>query len=263
MQSFLRSYFPSNVDRSNAAYRRIQPLSIISTAVGVMSLFSVGQPANAQFFLPSAQQSIPNTLSVIGQGVERIPTTLAQVQLGVEAKGTTAQQVQQDVSKRAATVVSFLKAQGAENLRTSGIALNPQYSSNKGTQTLTGYIASNTVSFRTLTEKAGSFIDDAVKNGANRVTRLSFSATEAAISEAQKAALRKAAMDAQEKTKILLDALGLKSKGIAGAQSFIQTPAEPTSFPSFYPPRGVIPAPTPIVSGEQIIQVSLALQTQY
>jgi uncharacterized protein len=236
--------------------------------LGATEITMTPSPVFAQSGLSqSAQDRMLRTLTVTGQGTEKIPSTLAQVQLGVEAQGKTAQQVQQEVAKRSSAVVALLKSRSVDKLQTTGINLNPQYSYDNGKQTLTGYQASNTVSFRVPTAQAGSIMDDAVKAGASKIDSVSFTATDEAIADAQKSALRKATQDAQEQAKAVLNTLGFIPKDIVSVQiNGANTPlprAYPVTFSASTKLAAEVVAPTPVEAGEQSVQASVTLQISY
>ncbi len=213
------------------------------------------------------QAVLLRTLTVTGQGKEQIQTTLTQVQLGVEAQGKTAQEVQQAVAKRSTAVVNLLKSRSVEKLQTTGINLNPNYSYDNGRQTLIGYQASNTVSFRLPTEKIGSLLDDAVQAGASKIDSVSFTASDSAIATAQKAALQKATQEAQAQANAVFSSLGLTAKGIAsiqinGAQPPQPMPVAPFSASTKLQGEAAMDS-TPVIGGEQTVDASVTLQIQY
>lgn len=220
--------------------------------------------AQSRFPQPTSERML-RTLTVTGQCTEKIPSTLAQVQLGVEAQGKTAQQVQQEVARRSSAVVALLKSRSVEKLQTTGINLSPQYSYDNGKQTLTGYQASNTVSFRVPTGQAGVIMDDAVKAGASKIDSVSFAATDQAIADAQKVALRKATQDAQEQAKAVLSALGFTPKDVVGIQiNGAETPApRPYLMLQGRAKSADSASSTPVEAGEQPVQASVTLQISY
>jgi uncharacterized protein len=244
-----------------------QRFAIALGSIGVMG-FGVGMPpsVNAQVRPISTQQApMLRTLTVTGQCIEKIPATLANVQLGVEAQGKTAQQVQQEVARRSTAVVALLKSRNVAKLQTTGINLNPQYDYNNGKQTLTGYQATNTVSFRVPTEQAGMIMDSAVKAGASRIDSVSFAATEEAIAAAQKVALRKATKNAQEQGAAVLDALGLNPKEVVSIQLNGANVPAPMPYPMAMAKqvRSADSASTPVEGGEQSVDASVTLQISY
>ena len=220
---------------------------------------------SAIFMLPaSAQEKLWRTLTVSGRGVETIATTLSQVSLGVEIQGKTAEDVQKEAARKSSAVVDLLKKRNVEKLTTTGIRLNPVYSYSNNIQRITGYAASNTVSFRISTDKAGTLLDDAVKAGATQINGVSFIASDEAIASAQKQALKKATQDAQEQAETVLSSLKLEQKDIISIQINGATPPPP---PMLYRAEAakasLIDASTPIVAGEQEVQASVTLQISY
>ncbi|PSB15996.1 hypothetical protein C7B65_22960 [Phormidesmis priestleyi ULC007] len=230
-------------------------VKLLPIALGLMSL-SLASPA-------LAQEKVLRTLTVTGRGVEEIATTVTQVRLGVEAQGKTANEVQGEVARRSNAVVTLLKSRNVEKLETTGINLNPVYSYNNNRQKLEGYGASNTVSFRVPTEKAGTLLDDAVKAGASRIDGVSFVASDEAIAAAQKVALREATQDAQSQADAVFSALNLTRKEVVsiqinGASAPIPLMADMERFKV-----AAAQAPTPVIGGEQRVEGSVTLQISY
>lgn len=226
----------------------------------------LGNPVLAQ---PQGQTQglLLRTVSVTGRGVETIPTTIAQVNLGVQAQGKTATEVQQEVARRSSAVVELLRSRNVEKLETTGIRLNPNYSFEGGVQRLTGYTATNTVSFRLNTQQVGNLLDEAVKAGATRIDGISFVATDSAIAIAQQEALRKATLDAQKQADAVLGALNLTRREVVGIQvNGAVAPPPPFLARAAAPPVGDIAigeVSTPVVAGEQRVEASVTLQIRY
>jgi uncharacterized protein len=244
-----------------------RPALAIAIGLATVGLSStIVLPVFAQ--VQGIQRSIspmPRTITVTGQCTEKIPTTLADVQLGVEAQGKTAQDVQQEVARRSSAVVALLKTRSVQRLQTTGINLSPQYKYDNGKQTLTGYQASNIVSFRVPTAQSGVIMDDAVKAGASRIDSISFSASEQAISDAQKIALRKAAKDGQDQAASVLSALGLSPKEIVSIQLNNANAPIPIPYPvaKMSLEARTADQTTPVEGGDQSVQASVTLQIGY
>jgi uncharacterized protein len=203
------------------------------------------------------------TLSVTGRGSTAIAATLTQVRLGVEVSGKNSQVVQQEAANRAARVLTVLRQRKVEKLQTSSVTLSPTYSYENNRQTLTGYSATNTVSFRTSTTQAGVTIDEAVKAGATRVDSVNSVATDAAIDAAQSQAIQLAAKDAQRQAQSILSALGLQQKEIIGIQ--VNDAARPTPIAADIAQQrsAAKTVSTEIVGGEQEVQANVTLQISY
>lgn len=209
-----------------------------------------------------AEERLLRTLTVSGRGVESIVTTETQVRLGVEAQGKTAEAVQEEVARRSNSVVNLLRSRNVDKLETTGINLSPTYRYDNGTQTLTGYTASNIVSFRIQTQKAGNLLDDAVKAGASRIDGVSFMASEAAIEAARKVALREATQDAQAQAGAVLSSLNFSPKEIVSIQVNGAVPPIPRPFDGALLKQAQA-APTPVIGGEQQVEASVTLQISY
>ncbi len=220
------------------------------------------------FTLPALAQEkekLWRTLTVNGRGTQEIPTTIAQVSLGVEIQGKTAQEAQQEAARRSSAVVAFLKNQNVDKLQTTGIRLNPVYSYNNNVQRITGYAATNTVSFRIPIEQTGTLLDGAVKAGATQIEAVSFVANDEAITRAQNDALAEATQDARQQANAVFSALGLSPKEVVSIQINNATP----------PPRPLLmrggnlklenaaDVSTPVVGGEQEVEASVTLQISY
>ena len=232
-----------------------QRYKAIPIALGLLSL-TLANPA-------FAQEKMLRTLTVTGRGTEMVQTTLTQVQLGVEVQAKTAEQAQQEAAKRSSAVVDLLKSRSVERLETTGITLNPNYSYENNTQRLVGYIATNTVSFRVDTQRAGNIIDEAVKVGATRVNGVSFVAPDAAIATAQKQALREATDDAQQQANAVLGALNLTAKEVVSIQVNGASPPPPMPKVAFSRAQMQEDAATPVVGGEQEVEASVTLEISY
>lgn len=215
-----------------------------------------------------AEPKLAKTLTVTGNGMKTIETTIAEVQLGVEIQGKTATEVQQEVAQRTSAVVDILRAKGVQQLKTTGVQLNPTYNydqanQNNGQPVLTGYIGTNTVNFSISTEQVGILLDETVKAGASRIDGISFRATPEAIFTAKKEALRKASINAQEQADIVLDTLNLTSKEIIKIEVDEARVEEPQYAARDQASLAEAKMSTPVVGGEQTVEASVTLQITY
>ena len=242
------------MSQSTLSYQR---LGIVLAIFGLLGLILV-KPAMSE-----AKEKMLPTLTVTGQGSEKIPTTLTQIELGVEITGKTATEVQQEVAQRTSTVVDFLKSRNVEQLQTTGVQLQPTYDYSDNQSKLSGYIGTNTVSFRLKTDQVGNLLDETVKAGATRINNVSFTATDAAISSAQKESLRKATLDAQALADTVLKTLNFAPKEIVNIQINQASVPQPTLIQVEQMSKASADASTPIIGGEQTVDASVTLQISY
>jgi uncharacterized protein len=206
------------------------------------------------------------TLTASGRGIVTIPTTLSQIRLAIESAGKTPNLAQKEAARRSTQVVNFLKTQQLEKLQTTGINLNPTYTyPSGGNPQITGYTATNSISFRVATDRAGAILDAAVKNGATRIDGVSFVASEQAISTAQIQALQQATQDAQRQADALLATLKLNRKEVIGIQiNSASTPAPIPIAQEVMRAKLVDAQPTtPVVGGEQQVEAAVTLDIAY
>jgi uncharacterized protein len=218
----------------------------------------------AQPTLAQEKEKMWRTLTVSGKGTESIATTLSLVNLGVEVQSKTAQEAQQEAARRSSAVVALLKSRNVDKLETTGVRLNPVYSYANNTQRITGYSATNTVSFRIPTERAGTLLDEAVKAGATQINSVSFIASDEAIAQARQIALQEATQDAQKQAEAVFAALKLKPKEVVNIQVGDTSPPPPMPlYRAAEAGKVSADASTPVIGGEQQVEASVTLQISY
>lgn len=227
------------------------PITLLMTVASV-------QPGWAQ------EKIMLRTLTVTGQGKETIPTSLSKVSLGVQVQGKAPSTVQQEAARKSNAVVTLLKSRNVDKLETTGIRLNPTYSYKDNVRKIEGYEATNIVSFRVNTERAGKLLDEAIKGGATRINSVSFVATEEEMNQARQQALKEATQDAQTQAKAVFSSLGLNPKEIVQIKVNNASMPEPVVYRRSVPAAAMREAaPTPVVGGEQEVGASVTLQISY
>ena len=231
-------------------------LGLTAIAVGVLNTATIAPV--------EAQEALSRVLTVTGEGSESIPATLARVRLGVTAQGENAEVVQQDIAKRSSAVIELLKSSNVDNLKTTGIRLNPQYTYNGSQPRITGYSGSNTISFEMPTDEVGTLLDDAIAAGANQINNVNFVAEDNAIDDARNIALQEATVDAQAQADAVLQSLNLSAQEIVGIQ--VNNAVPPTPRPFVAQARlaeATADVSTPVEGGEQTVNAKVTLQIRY
>ncbi|MGL5870857.1 MAG: SIMPL domain-containing protein, partial [Xenococcaceae cyanobacterium] len=128
-----------------------------------------------------------------------------------------------------------------------------------------GYVATNIISFRIQTDKIGNLLDEAVKAGATRIDNLSFTAAEEAIASAQKQALSKATLNAQQQAEAVLKTLNLTAKETVSVKINEANLPQPLLMRAAQGNAGNIKIAdtTPVIGGEQTVQATVTLQIKY
>ncbi|AUB34757.1 Protein of unknown function DUF541 [Nostoc flagelliforme CCNUN1] len=216
---------------------------------------------------PLTVRTNPNTtqiLEVTGQGRVTVPTTLTEVQLGIQVEGKTATEVQEEVAQRSTAVVDVLQNLGAQELQTTSIQLNPVFSFENNTQTLTGFRGLNTLQFELPTDQAGGAIDTAIQAGANLIQNISFTASDEALQQARLQVLSEAVKDAQAQAGAVFSTLQLTPGKIIDID--INSAPNPSPSPLVFnlgADRAFAASSTPLIGGPQTIEASVSLDIAY
>lgn len=230
--------------------------------------------------IPRASDSatLGNILSVTGTGSVDVPTTETLVSASIQASTKcdtskpahecSGQKAQQQVAQASQEVMDYLKGLDyVSELSTTNVQLQPQYDYSNG-QKLTGYQATNSISFKVENEQAGDVLDEIVQKGVTSIDSVSFVASDDDIAAATNEALKKAVKNAQDQADAVLEAVGSTSQGIVGIQVGDAGAPTPVPGPMFSMANSAAAAPaaeatTPIEAATQTVQAQVTLNIKY
>ena len=162
-------------------------------------------------FSVSAQDILPPSISVSGEGRVSAAPDMGHIQLGVRRQAATAAGAVAAANQAAAAVLAAVMKKGIEerDVQTTRIGLNPvwEHKANQPPK-VTGYEAVNDLAIRVrVLDSMGPLLDALVKEGANTVQGISFAIDDAAEmrSEARLAAIQ----DARAKAATLAEGAGV------------------------------------------------------
>ncbi len=186
-------------------------LAVGFAAFGVRTVPQKGGPvASADNF------DTNHTITVSGEGIIEVTPDTGYVNFGIFVQKKTASQSMEELSKIANRVITVLKNSGIkeEDIKTTGISLNPVYQWDKETKKniLVGFAASENFKVKTKLKNTGKIVTLVTENGANRIYGIYFDSSEA--ENLRKKAIAKAVEDAREKAKAALTGTNYKIVGI-------------------------------------------------
>lgn len=189
---------------------RIPVLTVLIALLAFFALTKLLGPI--PFSVNSIQTTKSDLFTVTGVGeISAVPEN-ASVSLGVTKNGTTADLAQTEVNKVLNVLLTDLKEMGVkeDKIKTENINVNPTYNFDNGSQTITGYTASQNLSIEVEdVELANQIIDTATTDGANVISGVSFTLNdeekERLTAEARKIAIK----DAKEKAKTIAGEAGI------------------------------------------------------
>ncbi|OBR68018.1 hypothetical protein A7K91_18995 [Paenibacillus oryzae] len=163
----------------------------------------------------STNASCSFTIEVAGEGMANAAPEIALIQLGVVTEGESLEVIQRENASAIHRITEALKALGPQisDVSTAAFGIEPRYTYEDGTQQFRGYQVTHMLSVK-LSDIAltGTVIDTAVANGANRVSEVTFQASNAEAAYHQ--ALASAIKQAQEKAAVIASTLGVSLSAI-------------------------------------------------
>ena len=161
---------------------------------------------------PAPDRPRPPSITVNGEATIAAEPDQAQIDIGVTTQARSAPEASRENAERLARVLAEVKKllSKADEVKTSGYALNPQYRYPQGGKAeIVGYIANNIVRIKTAKlDDVGKLIDAAMQAGANNINRLVFTLKDEEAARLE--ALRQASTKAKAKAEAIAASLGLK-----------------------------------------------------
>jgi uncharacterized protein YggE len=234
-------------------------LGAVSVLVLLIVLFASCSTTSSAETTTAGYASNQNTgIWVTGVGkVTAVPDT-AVLGLGVQTQAADVADAQTQATQAMAAIMAVLTKYNiaSADISTQNYSIYPVYSYPKGTQTLTDYSVSNTLSvtIRNL-NNVGNILTDVATAGGNATTISSLDYIVEDPTQDEAAALKLAVADAQNQATQLASETGVK----LGKPSYINesggyTPPTPISFAGA---AGTTVAPVPVSPGSIDIQVSV------
>jgi uncharacterized protein YggE len=247
--------------------RRIAPALVLGLAAVTACAPASASTAPPEVVPMKSAPTRPASPAVVDTGVVRVSgsaridvaTDRARLRFAMETEGASASDAADKNAEQLNAVLAAVRpvVGTAGTVETSGYSLNPVYSSPErgGAPRITGYRIQNQV-LVTLTDvdRVGPVLDAAVRAGANRVSELSFFASDPRPARLQ--AIREATARAREEAEVLAAALG----GQLGEALDVNVSGG-SSFPEMARFRGaeMAMADTPIEPGTQAVSVTVNL----
>lgn len=209
-------------------------------------------PASAQ-----AATAGPPQIVATGSGDVSVAPDRATIFIGVQTRASSVSSAAADNARRQRAIIDTLHALGlgTDQVSTLNYSVSPemQYPPNQ-TPRVTGYVVRNTVRARLRRiEDVGKVIDAALAKGANEISSLQFTSSNA------DSARRVALADAMASARADAEAIARAAGGSLGQLLEASTSASPRPFQeiSLAKSQMAAAAPTPIEPGEQTISATV------
>ncbi len=157
-----------------------------------------------------------HTISVTGEGTVEVVPDIGYIDFGISIQKKTASQAMEELSKTSNSIITAIKNFGIkeEDIKTTGISLNPVYQWDKDEKknVLTGFSATENFKVKTKLEDTGKVIALITNNGANRIYGIYFDSSQA--KNLKNKAIAEAMKNAREKAEAALTGTNYKIVGI-------------------------------------------------
>ena len=209
---------------------------------------------------PASEPPFPS-LTVRGQGEVSVAPDQALVRVGVEAGADDAVTAQNKINTAMHQAIDRIHKVGIPSaaIQTSGVSLQPVYAgAGNGSQTITGYRASNVIRVRVDDlSLLGKAIDAAVAAGANRIEGVTFQLKHDLPERTR--ALQMAVEEARAKAKAMAAGLGVRLGPVAmvSEEGAVVVPPRP-----FLAAETMVARSTPVQAGEIRVQASVTVSYQ-
>ncbi|RDW19736.1 SIMPL domain-containing protein [Oceanobacillus chungangensis] len=219
-------------------------------------------PTNTEYRQAQHQSQARRVMTVTGNGQISVEPNIVTVQLEVVTENESLRLAQQENASKMNQVIQALLNMGVsrENIHTTTFTVFPRYDFVDGKQVFRGYEVTNgiTVEISAL-DQAGAIIDEAVKNGVNRVSNIQFSVRDKDIyyQQALSAALENANGKAEAIARTMQ--LNLNQPPIKIIEQ--TTGAPPTTYKVMA--ASAESFATPIEPGQIMVHAAVEVQYQY
>ena len=203
------------------------------------------------------------TISLTGAGSASAQADQATVNLGVQVTSELANDAIRENAEAMSAVIEAIKALGVseDEIVTTNYSVYPQYDWTDNGRVFKGYTVTNLVQVTVKDlDIVGDVIDAAAEAGANQINGISFELSDAKREELKTNAYIAALTDAQDKADVIAETLGLTLTGVQSVTEYSYSPVRSYDYvQESVAMDGAKVAPTPIVSGELSVTVSVQI----
>ncbi len=202
-----------NTDMDRSIYRRVT-MVVLLAAFGVSPAVAqdAGRPPGD---VAASSRPWPGIISTHAQSLRRLPNTVSDATVGLEVHGRDLRGTAAALAKQSQSLLTFLRGQTTERLRTDGMSFDPEIQELKGQpDRIKGYTGRLTVSFRTSPEQLPLLLAGCLDNGATSLGQFGSSPRETEIEAARREMVAEATQAALGQARTIADTVGQKIAGV-------------------------------------------------
>ena len=165
------------------------------------------------------QRPRPGLITTHAEAKRRLPNTVSDAVVSIEVHGRDLRATASALGRQSQTLLTFLRGQPTERLRTDGMSFDPEIQELRGQpDRIKGYTGRLTVSFRTTPEQLPLLLAGCLDNGATGLGQFGSSPRENEIEAARQEMVAEAGQSALAQARAIVTAAGQKIAGIERAE---------------------------------------------
>ena len=186
-------------------------------------------PAMAQDAAGSSKPR-PGIISTHAESLRRLPNTVSDATVGIEVHGRDLRGTAAALARQSQGLLTFLRGQTTERLRTDGMSFDPEIQELKGQpDRIKGYTGRLTVSFRTTPEQLPLLLAGCLDNGATSLGQFGSTPRETEIEAARREMVAEATQAALAQARTIADTVGQQIAGV----ELVQVDPAPGAVPDY------------------------------
>jgi uncharacterized protein YggE len=190
------------------------------TMVVLLAAFGAAPAAAQEAARPAGEMDAssrtrPGIISTHAESLRRLPNTVSDASVGIEVHGRDLRGTATALARQSQALLTFLRGQTTERLRTDGTSFEPEIQELKGQpDRIKGYTGHLTVSFRTTPDQLPLLLAGCLDNGATSLGQFGSSPRETEIEAARREMVAEATQAALAQARTIADTVGQKIAGV-------------------------------------------------
>ena len=194
-------------------YRRVSMVLVVAAlSVSPAGAQDVARPPGDG---AATARLLPGIISTHAQALRRLPNTVSDATVGIEVHGRDLRGTATALARQSQGLLTFLRGQPTERLRTDGMSFEPEIQELKGQpDRIKGYTGRLTVSFRTSPEQLPLLLAGCLDNGATSLGQFGSSPRETEIEAARREMVAEATQAALGQARTIAETVGQRIAGV-------------------------------------------------
>ncbi|WP_338664385.1 SIMPL domain-containing protein [Pararoseomonas sp. SCSIO 73927] len=164
---------------------------------------------------PAIGAGAPGLVSVGAEARRRLPATVSDAVVTIEVHGRDLRAAAAALAGRSGTLLGFLRAQGAERLRTEATGFEPELQDVRSApDRIKGYAGRATISFRTVPDRLPALLSGSLENGATGLLQSGSLPREEEVEAARQELAAEATRTALARARAVAAAAGARVAGV-------------------------------------------------